>query len=98
MKRAKKKDDGGGTETQEEPQNTTEQQNKKERKKKNKKTSQLAGEAVGSEGGVTGRPERSKVEKRLLCLSVSPQTKLLVSPDSHVTWFDQVCQSTLSIL
>ncbi|CAI8041457.1 CCAAT/enhancer-binding protein zeta [Geodia barretti] len=87
-KRAKKeKKDVGDTKRQQEPQITAEPKNKKEKKKsKNKKMSKL----TDGEGG-PGRPsEKKEVEKRLLCLSISPQTtKLLVSPDSQETWFEQ---------
>ena len=95
-KRAKKeKKDVGDTKRQQEPQITAEPKNKKEKKKsKNKKMSKL----TDGEGG-PGRPsEKKEVEKRLLCLSISPQTtKLLVSPDSQETWFEQVCLSTHSL-
>ena len=34
---------------------------------------------------------REEVERQLLCLSATPHTKLLVSPDAEKPWFDQVC-------
>lgn len=63
---------------------------------KNKRTSRLTDSDVvtrGSGGQMAAggsRSEKEKVEKQLLSLSVSPQTKLLVSPDSQQLWFDQV--------
>ena len=67
---------------------------------KNRRTSRLTDSDVatrGSGGQIGSRSEKEEVEKQLLSLSVSPQTKLLVSPDSQQLWFDQVSPPTLPI-
>lgn len=34
---------------------------------------------------------KEEIEKQLMNISVTPHTRLLVSPDSEQLWFDQVC-------